>query len=131
MDFELVLSSMLLEPKIAFRIRRDLVTNVLYDGQCRALQSHFNILDCCNFTWVKDCEVCTVLLHKGLFVKNKQHLQQNAPSGPRVRYKIWSIIHQFLRWSEFCSKSTKFDMMHTHCEDRIECLSFDFPFFFS
>ena len=54
-----------LEPKIAFQylwIWRDLVTNVLYYGQCRAWRSHFkNIISCCNFTEAKSCEVCTVL----------------------------------------------------------------------
>ena len=30
----------------------------------------FNIIGCCNFTEVKSCEMCTVLLDKGLFLTN-------------------------------------------------------------
>ena len=61
-------------------IRRYLFTNVLFEGQCRAWQSHFlNIIGCCSFTEVKSCEVCTVLLDKELFLKN------------RITLAIWTI----------------------------------------
>ena len=49
-----------------FPIPWDLLTNVLYDGQCRAWWSHFfNIVCCCNFTAAKSREVSTVLLESG------------------------------------------------------------------
>ena len=52
-------------------IWRDLVTNVLFYGQCRAWQSHFkNIIGCCNFAEAKNREVCTDSLDKRLFLKN-------------------------------------------------------------
>ena len=63
------------EPKNSIQylwIWSNLVTNVLYDGQCRASQSHF--IGC--FTEVKSCEVCAILLDKGLFLKNRMTLSK-------------------------------------------------------
>ena len=69
-------------------IWRDLVTNVLYDGQCRAWQSHFkNIVGGCNFTEARSCEVCTVLLDRRLFLKNQTTLPKNRSVRPSSRLK--------------------------------------------
>ena len=91
--WSLVLSSIFFfEPKIAFSIYvwiwRDLVTNVLYDGQCRAWRSHFlNIAGCCNFTEMKSREVCTVLLDMGLFLYNWTTLAKNHSVWPSSTLK--------------------------------------------
>ena len=44
-----------------------------------------NIVRCCNFTEARSREVCTVYRKTGYFSKTERRLQQNVPSGPRVR----------------------------------------------
>ena len=90
-------------------IRRDLVTNVLYDGQCRGRRSHFlNITGCCNFTEAKSHEVCTVCWTRGYCSKTKRRLQQMLCLALEYVEKksIWSIIRRsrLLGRSNFGSK---------------------------
>ena len=81
MDFELtwlVLLSIffVFEPKIAssiygFEETYSYQLAVQWTMQGLTEQSFlFNIIGCCNFTEAKSCEVCTVLLDKGPFLKN-------------------------------------------------------------
>ena len=107
MDFELVLSSMFfffLKPKIAFIIYCTMdnagpygaifisLTAVILHGQ--------KVVRCVQF-------YCT----RGYFSKanNACNKMLRLALEYPVRYKlsIWSIIFQFLRWSDFCSKFYK------------------------
>ena len=78
-------------------IWRDLVTNVLYDGQCRAWRTHFkNIVGCCHFTEAKSREVCTVLLDKGLFLKNRTTLPKTVDLDYRSSLSVaWLVRFWF------------------------------------
>ena len=86
------------------RIWRDVVTNVL--GQCRAWRSYFkNIVGSCNFTEVKSCEVCTVLLDKRLFLKNRKTLPRKRSVWPSSRlttvdldYRLSLLVAQLVRF---------------------------------
>ena len=48
-----------------------------------------NIVGCCNFTETKSCEVCTVLLDKGIFLYNQMTLAKNAVC---LKLSIGSIV---------------------------------------
>ena len=84
----LVLSSIFFWTKNSVQylwIWRDLVTNVLYNGQCRAWWSHFkSVVVCCNFTEAKSREV-SVLLDKELFLKNRTMLAKKRSFWPSSR----------------------------------------------
>ena len=121
MDFELMqlLLSSLNQNSVQYLwIRRDLVTNVLCDGQCRAWRSQcLNIVGCCNFTEAKSHEACTVLLDKGLFLKNEMTFATKHSVWPLSTLKTVNLqYHSSLSvaWMvRFCSKFTKFDRICT------------------
>ena len=105
MDFELtplVLLSMFFWTKISVQylwIWRDLdlVTNILFDEQCRAWQSYFkNIVGCCNFKEEKSREVCTVLVDKRLFLKNRTTLPKKRSIRPLSRLKTVNLDYHSL-----------------------------------
>ena len=100
MDFELtplMLSSMFFWTKNSVQCLWfwRVVTNVLFDEQGRAWQSHFkNIVGCCNFTEVKSREVCTVLVDKQLFLKNRMTLPNKRSVGPSSRLKTVNLDYR-------------------------------------
>ena len=70
----------------------DLVTNILFNGQCRAWRSHFkNIIGFCNFTEAKSREVGTVLVNKWLFLKNRTTLPKKRSVRPSSRLKTVNL----------------------------------------
>ena len=76
-------------------------------------RGHFlNIVGCCNFTEAKCREMCTVYWTMVYFSKTERHLQQNAPSGPRVLWNCRSRVSFFVfswldAWSDFGSNVCK------------------------
>jgi len=50
-----------------------------------------NIVGCCNFTEAKSREVCTILLDKGLFFKNRPTLAKKRSVRPSSRLKTVNL----------------------------------------
>ena len=53
-----------------------------------------NIVGCCNFTEVKSREVCTVLVDKQLFLKNRMTLPNKRSVGPSSRLKTVDLDYR-------------------------------------
>ena len=53
-----------------------------------------NIVGCCNFTEAKSREVCTVLLDKGLFLKNRTVLPKKSSVWPSSGLKTVDLDYR-------------------------------------
>ena len=112
-------------------------------------ETFLNIVGCCNFTEAKIGEVCTgqgTISQKlnntcKKTKKTKQKKTLHLALSTLKKMSIWSIVHrfQFLGWSVFGSKFTKFDRIcilvctrqpHSPCcKECVKCLSFYVPCF--
>ena len=75
------------------------------------MELFFNIVGCCNFTRAKSHEVCTVLLDKGILLKNRTTVA--------AKHSVWLLSmlktvdlesvcrSQLLGWSDFGSEVYK------------------------
>ena len=77
------------------------------------MQGHFlNIVGCCNFTEVKSREVCTVLLEKGLFLKNRMTFATKCSVWPSSTLKTVDMEYYsslLVAWMILVQKFKKFD----------------------
>ena len=79
--------------QVVVSIRRDLVTNILYDGQCRAWRSHF-FIGCCNFTEAKDVRCVQFYWTRGYFSKKNDVCNK--------------MLHQVLKYIQICRSRVSF-----------------------
>ena len=108
-------------------IWKDIVTNVLYDGQHRVWWSHFWILLAVAILQRQTLVRCVLV--RDYFSKIEQHLQNKTLHLAPEYILSWSVGSKFTKFDGICTIACTRQLHTPCCKECVECLSFHVPCF--